>query len=469
MTAPRFSRRAVLGSTLVSLIALGPVALGPASAELAPPAPRRLALRAGTARLRGADKDATAVWGFDGAVPGPVLRVKRGGDVWITAANELPEPTALHWHGVRLDNRMDGVPHLTQAPIPPGGTFDYRFTCPDAGTFWVHPDAGQLGRGLAGALIVEEDEPVAVDQDLVLMLQDWSLTEAGALDPALDGPAGTGRVGPLATLNGQPAQDIHAKANDRLRLRLINAATTRIAGLAFEGGLNPVVVAIDGQPSEAFELGRPLLALPPGARVDLMVDMPAAGAEAQDTAPSIRLTGYGRDAVLARFVIDPGAPRRPEPRAKVAELPANPLPRTIELKGALRLDLPIEGAAAGALEGMDLPRRGRRGRAAAVQRAARPRRGAGAGQQDAGAARRPSPRPRRPPARQPRRRLEAVVARHLADRGQDRPRRLHCRQSGQMAGRVPRAGSAANQHGRVVRGHLTVTRSPVRRSTSSCS
>jgi FtsP/CotA-like multicopper oxidase with cupredoxin domain len=339
MIAPRFSRRAVVGGALVSLIALGSSA--PAGAE-AQPAPRRLVLRAGTAKLRGADKDATAVWGFEGAVPGPVLKVKRGGEVWITAVNELPEPTALHWHGVRLDNRMDGVPPLTQAPIPPGTSFDYRFACPDAGTFWVHPETGQLGRGLAAALIVEEDAPPATDQDLVLMLQDWSLTEAGALAPALDAPAGAGGIGSLATLNGQPAQDIAVKANDRLRLRLINAATTRIAGLAFEGGLKAVVVAIDGQPAEAFELGRPILALPPGARVDLMVDIPAAGPES----PAIRLRGYGSDAVLARFVIDPGAPRRPEPLAKVAELSANPLPRTIELKGALRVELPIERAGA---------------------------------------------------------------------------------------------------------------------------
>ena len=315
MTRPRLSRRAmlrstVLGGALVSILPLAPTRQVRAATE--PPAPRRLALRPGTARLRGADKDATAVWGFDGLVPGPVLRVRRGGELWITAVNELPQPTALHWHGLRIDNRMDGVAHLTQDPIPPGGTFDYRFTCPDAGTFWVHPEAGQLGRGLAGAVIVEEDEPVAADHDLVLVLQDWLLGEAGALHPALDAPAGAGRVGPLATFNGQPAQDIAVKANDRVRLRLVNASTTRIAALGFEGGLKPVVVAVDGQPSEAFELGRPFLALPPGARVDLMLDMPAAGSEA----PALRLHGYGSDAVLARFVIDPGAPRRPQPLAR---------------------------------------------------------------------------------------------------------------------------------------------------------
>ncbi|BAR97872.1 multicopper oxidase [Blastochloris viridis] len=335
------SRRIVLGGALVWLVALAP---SRPSAEPAAPerTPRRLALRPASAALRGADSPPTPAWGFDGAVPGPVLKVRRGGEVWVTAANELPGPTAIHWHGLRIDNRMDGVPHLTQPPIAPGASFDYRFTCPDAGTFWYHTNSvEQLGRGLAGALIVEEDTAPAADHDLVLLLQDWLITAAGALDSTVAEPGTAGRVGSLATLNGQPGQDVAVKASDRVRLRLINATTARIAALTFEGGLKPVVVAVDGQPAEVFELGRPTLALPPGARVDVMVDMPAAATDASP--PAIRLRGYGTDAVLARFVIDPGPPRRPDPLGKVAELPANPLPRTIELTGALRAELVMDG------------------------------------------------------------------------------------------------------------------------------
>lgn len=341
MTQRRMSRRIVLGGALVWLVALAP---SRPSAEPAAPerTPRRLALRPASAALRGADSPPTPAWGFDGAVPGPVLKVRRGGEVWVTAANELPGPTAIHWHGLRIDNRMDGVPHLTQPPIAPGASFDYRFTCPDAGTFWYHTNSvEQLGRGLAGALIVEEDTAPAADHDLVLLLQDWLITAAGALDSTVAEPGTAGRVGSLATLNGQPGQDVAVKASDRVRLRLINATTARIAALTFEGGLKPVVVAVDGQPAEVFELGRPTLALPPGARVDVMVDMPAAATDASP--PAIRLRGYGTDAVLARFVIDPGPPRRPDPLGKVAELPANPLPRTIELTGALRAELVMDG------------------------------------------------------------------------------------------------------------------------------
>ena len=83
--------------------------------------------------------------------------------------NELPEPTTIHWHGVRLPNSMDGVPHLTQAPVVPGASFDYRFRAPDAGTFCYYAP-GQEDRGLYGALIVEEGQAVDVDREIVLAL-----------------------------------------------------------------------------------------------------------------------------------------------------------------------------------------------------------------------------------------------------------------------------------------------------------
>src|SRR5262245_28854495 len=89
--------------------------------------------------------------GYDGSVPGPVLRVRRGEELKVRLVNELREPTAIHWHGVRLANPMDGVPDLTQAPVAPGANFDYRFVAPDAGTFWYHAPltfGAQVDRGL---------------------------------------------------------------------------------------------------------------------------------------------------------------------------------------------------------------------------------------------------------------------------------------------------------------------------------
>jgi FtsP/CotA-like multicopper oxidase with cupredoxin domain len=121
----------------------------------------------------------TDVWCYGNRIPGPELRVRQGQPLRITVRNDLPEETTVHWHGIRLPNAMDGVPGLTQTPIKPGETFSYEFTPPDAGTFWYHPHANslsQLGRGMAGAFVVEEPEPIAVDRELVWVLADWRLT-----------------------------------------------------------------------------------------------------------------------------------------------------------------------------------------------------------------------------------------------------------------------------------------------------
>ena len=79
------------------------------------------------------------VWSYNGQVPGPTLRLRLGQTVRVRLKNELPMPTTIHWHGVRVPNDMDGVPEVTQPPIQPGETFVYEFTPKDTGTFWFHP------------------------------------------------------------------------------------------------------------------------------------------------------------------------------------------------------------------------------------------------------------------------------------------------------------------------------------------
>ena len=105
----------------------------------------------------------TPIWGYDGMVPGPTLRVKQGEELKVRLVNDLNQPTTVHWHGLRIDNAMDGVPHLTQKPIEPGASFDYR--CTAAGRRDVLPyhthflSSEQLARGLYAPLVVEEREP----------------------------------------------------------------------------------------------------------------------------------------------------------------------------------------------------------------------------------------------------------------------------------------------------------------------
>ena len=149
----------------------------------------------------------TAVWGYDGEVPGPLLRYKKGEEVKIRLVNKLDQPTSLNWHGVRIDNAMDGVGGLTQEPVPPGGSFEYRFTPPDSGLYWYHPQVlpfvrEQQGRGLYGVLIVDEPEPPQADRDMLIVLDDWKLDDKGQIVP-FDAATGEARIGPLVTLNAR--------------------------------------------------------------------------------------------------------------------------------------------------------------------------------------------------------------------------------------------------------------------------
>ncbi|HSO20585.1 MAG TPA: multicopper oxidase domain-containing protein, partial [Desulfosarcina sp.] len=105
----------------------------------------------------------TPVLGYNGKIPGPTIKGKQGSVLDVNVDNQLSEPTSVHWHGLRIDNAMDGVPGVTQDPIQPGKRFRYRLRLQDAGTYWYHShfNAGeQLERGLKGALIVEEREPL---------------------------------------------------------------------------------------------------------------------------------------------------------------------------------------------------------------------------------------------------------------------------------------------------------------------
>ncbi|QQP89475.1 multicopper oxidase domain-containing protein [Skermanella rosea] len=123
---------------------------------------------------------------------------------------------------------MDGVPHMPVPPIAPGETFTYEFEVVDAGTFWYHPHIRsheQVGRGLSGALIVEEQEPIQVDRDLTWMLGDWR----SKADASISNDFGNmmdlshnGRIGNSVTINGQVVEDFPVRSGERVRLRLIN-------------------------------------------------------------------------------------------------------------------------------------------------------------------------------------------------------------------------------------------------------
>jgi FtsP/CotA-like multicopper oxidase with cupredoxin domain len=236
---------------------------------------------AGRAPLVGGEYPETAVWSYSGTVPGPEIRVRQGERLRVTVENHLDEETTVHWHGMRVPNAMDGVPHLTQKPIAPGETFHYEFDCPDAGTFWYHPhqrSLEQVGRGLYGPLIVEEPNPLAVDRDITWILDDWRLLADASISGDFDNMMDTGmagRIGNTVTINGRLPDTFPVRAGERLRLRLINAANARIFGLEFEGH-QPQIIALDGQPVEPHAAGDDRIVLGPAMRADLIVDMTGA-------------------------------------------------------------------------------------------------------------------------------------------------------------------------------------------------
>jgi FtsP/CotA-like multicopper oxidase with cupredoxin domain len=245
----------------------------------------------GRARITPEPHPQTGVWCYDGSVPGPEIRLRQGERLRVAVENRLSEDTTVHWHGLRIPNAMDGAPYVTQPPIQPEDTFTYEFTPPDAGTFWYHPhahSAEQVGRGLMGALVIEEPQPLPVDCDVAWVLGDFRLNDdasiAGGFDNRME-MSMSGRIGNTVTINGRVLDRFPVRAGERIRLRLINAAPARIFGLEFKDH-RPLVVAFDGQPVEphAPEGGRVVLG--PAMRTDLILDMtgkPAHSAAVLDT------------------------------------------------------------------------------------------------------------------------------------------------------------------------------------------
>ncbi|GAB3127075.1 multicopper oxidase family protein [Novispirillum itersonii subsp. nipponicum] len=276
-----------------------------------------------------------------GTAPQPmILRARQGQPFTAVFTNHLPEPTTVHWHGLRLPVAMDGVPFLTQNPVNPGDSFTYTFTPPDAGTFWLHPHLNsltQLSRGLSALLIVEEAQDPGFDADIPLLLRDWRIGSDGAwldlVDERESGRAGT--FGPLHTASGQEAPVLTAPAGGLVRLRLCNADVTRILRIVADDlpkGAAVQVIAIDGHPLAKPEtLDRESIG--PGMRCDLLVRMPE---RAGDRVSFSNTSSSSPWTVVTLTAEGPSRKRRLPQRNP---LPANPVSRP-DLKTAesLRFD-----------------------------------------------------------------------------------------------------------------------------------
>ena len=330
----RVSRRRFLGAC--AALAASPQAHAQA---------REMRLEAASARLAlvGAPHSATDLWSYNGVFPGPEIRRRQGERLRVRLANGLPQETTVHWHGIRLPNAMDGVPHLTQKPVPPGGEFLYEFELPDAGTFWYHPHAyspEQLGRGLYGVLIVEERSPAAFDRDVVWVLSDLRLDREARITPDFNArfdASHAGRLGNTVLVNGRVPESFALDAGERVRLRLINAANARIFRLNFEGHA-PQVIALDGHPVAAHLVSGGLR-LGPGMRADLLLE--ATGEPGRRYVVSDDFFARRAYRLLELAYTDKRAPSRVLP---MPQLPSNPLAAP-DLARAERLPLVLGGGA----------------------------------------------------------------------------------------------------------------------------
>ncbi|AQZ65463.1 Multicopper oxidase [[Actinomadura] parvosata subsp. kistnae] len=251
--------------------------------------PRTQVLRAKPAKVSiGARTVST--WTYDGRLPGPRIEATAGGVVRARLVNDLPAATTVHWHGIRLDARMDGAPGYTQKPVPPGGTFDYAFTTPDPGTYFYHSHVGmQNDRGLYGTLIVTDPhEPLGYDQEFTVVLDDWLDGMIGTPDDALrrlnastahDDTLRSDLLGgvtaelrhPYYLVNGRAAEApevFESKPGRLVRLRIINAAADTAFRVAL-GGHRLGVTHTDGFPCAPLTVDTILIGM--GERYDVLV------------------------------------------------------------------------------------------------------------------------------------------------------------------------------------------------------
>ncbi len=212
------------------------------------------------------------VWGFNGQIPGPEIRVRENDKVRIVITNKLPKAITVHWHGVDVPFEQDGVPEITQKAIQPGEVYIYEFVAKPAGTRFYHAhgskmgdEAEQLDMGLSGAFIIEPRNYKRPDREYVLILDDWQAMSEGHVN----GHSGNYD---LFTINGlafPSTEPIKVRKGERVRLRIINTSVSTFHPMHLHGHQFKVV-AVDGNPvPPAAQLIRNTITLHPGETYDI--------------------------------------------------------------------------------------------------------------------------------------------------------------------------------------------------------
>jgi FtsP/CotA-like multicopper oxidase with cupredoxin domain len=261
--------------------------------------------------------------------PPPVIYGRQGEPMRLRVRNLTPDYTAMHWHGLRIPNAMDGVPYLTQMPIAGGESFDYEFTPPDAGTYWYHPHCmtmSQMAHGLTGVMVIREAEEPGFDGDQAVNLRDFRLAEDGSFLPyyTARGAARGGTLGNVQTANWLQGPVYDHPAGGLVRLRVVNTDTTRIYKLRLSTA-EARIIAWDGHPADveaALPSEEAPLLLGPGQRIDFAVKLPAEEGRTVDLLAELPGVPTRTMASLRAAGADLGRDLR-----DLRPLPANPIAR----------------------------------------------------------------------------------------------------------------------------------------------
>ena len=238
-------------------------------------------LEAAESRLSVAGRNAT-VYGYNATLPGPTLRLRPGDRLQVRLVNRLKTVTNLHVHGLHVSPQGNG--DNVFVTIQPGESFDYDYQLPDdhpPGVYWYHPHhhgmvADQVFRGLYGAIIVEEPEPIPVTRERVLVVSDITLDGSGRVVQPSTMSRMMGREGHLVLVNGQAAPNMTARPGERERWRIINACSARYLRLRLDGQDCELLGIDSGRFSEPQAVIEIVLAT--GNRADLLVTTRAGSA-----------------------------------------------------------------------------------------------------------------------------------------------------------------------------------------------
>jgi FtsP/CotA-like multicopper oxidase with cupredoxin domain len=220
--------------------------------------------------------------GYNGSIPGPTLKVQQGSEVIVHVINDGDLEATVHWHGLRLENKYDGVPHETQTPIPVGGDFTYRIRFPDPGLYWYHPHIREdytQEMGLYGNILVVPPDPgywPLAHRDVLLTLDDLLLEDGkiAPFSPVETTYTAMGRFGNVLLVSGEPDLQLTGRAGEVVRLWLTNTANTRVFNVQLPGVRMKLVGGDSGRVEHEEFVSGVLLAPSERAVVDVLFDRP---------------------------------------------------------------------------------------------------------------------------------------------------------------------------------------------------